>query len=105
MKVKDGVELKDLNIVMRPALMAADKIWSKHGRELVITSTGDGVHSPASLHPYGYAFDCRTRYFGAEQILEVARELREALPAGFQVIVEKSHIHVEFDDILSERLA
>lgn len=101
MKTKIGVKLSDLKIEMRPVLVAADKIWKKHGKELVITCTGGGVHSPGSLHPYGYAVDKRIRYFTTEVKLNVARELREALGKDYDVIVHKTHIHVEYQKVLN----
>ena len=100
MKLAYDSDLRDLKLEMRPVLIAADKVWKKHGRELVITCTGGGVHSPGSLHYYGYAIDLRTNYFGTEQVKEVARDLISELPDGFQVIVERTHIHVEYDAIL-----
>ena len=98
MKVKDGVQLRDLQLEIRIVLKAAEIIWAQHGQELVVTSTADGVHSAGSLHPYGYAVDFRIDYFGAVVQDLVAHKLRAALPAGYQVYREATHIHIEFDD-------
>ena len=100
MKVKEGVELKDLDIKMRPVLIEAEKIWKKHSRSegVTITSTGDGVHSAGSLHPYGLAVDFRIRYFSEEEVRAVDSELRDSLDSSlFQIILEKTHIHAEYD--------
>jgi len=103
MKVKDGVLLSGLNIKMRPVLIAADKVWSEYGHELVITSTNDGVHSPGSLHYYGYAVDLRTHYFDAETVRKVHRDLSLHLhQKGFVVILHSTHIHVEYRRIFDE---
>jgi len=101
MKCKEGVVLKDLQLVMRVALKEADIIWKDHGQELWITSTADGVHSAGSLHPYGYAVDFRHRYF--EELGEkvsVTEKLAIALGSDFQVLNESSHIHCEYQKIL-----
>jgi len=97
MKVKDGVSLFGLKIEMRIVLKEADRIWKSYGHELVVTSTTDGVHSAGSYHPYGYAVDLRTNYFGELEVDAVAQELRNILSFFYDVVVESTHIHVEYD--------
>lgn len=97
MKIKQGANLRGLDIRIRPALIVADKVWKKHGQELVITCGLDGTHSAGSLHYYGLAIDCRTRYFDKTEITIIAKELRETLGKDFDVIVHYSHIHIEYD--------
>lgn len=97
MKIKDGASIQGVNIKIRPALIAADRIWKEHGQELVITAGLDGAHSAGSLHYYGLALDMRTRYFdvGTKQL--VADKLKTSLGPDFDVVVHNSHIHVEYD--------
>jgi len=97
MKIKDSASLQGLQIEMRPVLIAADAIWKKHGKELVVTSGTDGAHSAGSLHYYGLALDFRTRYFDAETKALVAKELRNHLPSFYHVVDHDTHIHVECD--------
>ncbi len=106
MKIKSDVVMTGLQIPMRLVLIVADQIWKEYGQELVITSALDGTHSAGSLHYYGYALDFRTRYFtnmddsefkGLVNVERVAEKLREALGRDYNVIVHKSHIHVEYD--------
>ena len=78
---------------MRPALKAADKIWKKQSRELVITSGLEGSHSAGSLHYYGLAVDLRL----PPDLVRATRELAAELGSQFDVILEKHHIHVEYD--------
>lgn len=100
MQVKKGASIQGLSLKMRYALIAADNIWQNLGQELVITSGTDGVHSASSLHYYGYALDFRTRYFNDTEKHTAYLRLCQALEdKGFQVIKEKSHIHVEYDRI------
>lgn len=96
MKVKRGVTLYGLQLPMRIVLIEASHIWSVYGKELVVTSTTDGVHSPESLHPFGFAVDLRTRYFSAKTISDIARILQATLSRDYKVLVEKTHIHVHY---------
>ncbi len=100
MKGKNGVVLLGLKLEMRKVLIEADKVWKAHGQELTITSGLDGIHSPGSLHPYGYALDLRTRYFDKAEYTTIAAELRAALGDKYDVIVHYTHIHIEYDEIL-----
>lgn len=100
MKAKEGVVLAGLQLPMRIVLCEAAMIWRQHGQELVITSALDGVHSPGSLHPFGYAVDLRTRYFKPSEAIAIGEELYRALPEGYDVIPYKTHIHVEYDSII-----
>jgi hypothetical protein len=97
MKIKRGASLNGLKIEMRKPLAAAGQIWEDAGHELVVTSGTDGTHSAGSLHYYGYALDFRTRYFDEPHIVKIAHSLRKALSDEYDVIIHKSHIHVEFD--------
>jgi len=114
MKAKKGVILAGLRLPMRVVLKSANEVWMHHGKELVVTSALDGVHSAASYHPFGYALDFRTRYFRTRllkkdhaKIEKVARELRSRIAynvgpleaAKYVVVVEKSHIHVQYNAV------
>jgi hypothetical protein len=113
MRVKEGVIRAGLAIEMRPVERIAEEIWKRQGKVIdlgkeidlaiegvTITAALDGVHSAGSLHPCGYAEDLRTRYFSKEQVKAIASGLvhnLKAISIYYQVIVEKDHIHVEYD--------
>jgi len=98
MKIKEGASIAGLDIKMRIALITADKLWKEYGQELVITSGLDGVHSAGSLHYYGLALDLRTNYFANADKADIADDMRSRLrPLGFDVALEKTHLHVEYD--------
>jgi len=100
MKIKKGVSLQGLRLVMRPVLIEADLIWQKLGQELVITSCTEGEHSAHSLHYYGYALDFRTRYFTQDEKWEAYCNLVQALEyEGYDIFMHDTHIHVEYDAI------
>lgn len=92
-----NVELSGLKIQMRPALIITDNIYKLYGQELTITCTNGGVHSAGSLHYYGYAFDIRTRDLTERQRPGVYEQLKRQLPNDFDVVLHKTHIHIEYD--------
>lgn len=102
MKIKKGVSLTGLRLVMRPVLIEADRIWQDLGQELVLTSGTEGEHSAGSLHYYGYALDLRTRYFTQEEKNKAFTELVKSLEfEGFNIYMHNTHIHVEWDAIIN----
>lgn len=100
MKIKKGVSINGLKLVMRPVLVEAEKVWRTHGQELVLTSALDGEHAAGSLHYYGFAVDLRTNYFSSQEKSEAARDLYLALQKYghmYRIITEETHIHVQFE--------
>ena len=69
-----------------------------------ITSGSDGVHGPNSLHYQGKALDFRTRTLTASQKQAVFLSLTAALGTQFDVVLEDTHIHIEFDPKESEQV-
>lgn len=110
---KEGVELKGLRNEMTVALQCIALAYSKFGQGCTITSgtegfIGDGVHRIDSKHYTGDALDFRTRMFkvaifgfdaaAADAIIErLAQTIRNSLTLEYNVVVESTHIHVEFD--------
>jgi len=64
---------------------------------MTLTSVTDGTHSAGSKHYSGHAFDIRTRDIPQDQWQIVAGDIRERIGSEYDVVVEKDHIHVEFD--------
>lgn len=96
MKIKPGARVLTVDQAMTIAYIAADRIWTKYGQTLVLTTGADGTHSTGSLHYTGCAADFRTNYFSAERKRLVAEELRESLGPDYDVASEASHIHCEW---------
>jgi hypothetical protein len=108
MIVKTGAAFIELHPSIRHALDVTDSVYRGlfgKAAHAVVTSLGDSVHSPASKH-YGLdgdvrarAFDLRTTTAGHTQgeIAKLKTNLQDQLGKRFQVIVEKDHIHVEYD--------
>ena len=98
MDIKAGVNMNGIQLVMRQVLVEAEKIWNDYGVALVITSCVDGTHSAGSYHYYGLAVDFRTRSFDSTAAVKLAAErLRRALGINYDVVIEKNHLHVEYD--------
>lgn len=93
MKFKDGVIWTDIHPKVEQVLHGVDAVFQKHGVEAVITSGRDGKHMEGSKHYEGKAFDLRTWHV----IEEVAKQLRMYLGKDYDVIVEKDHIHIEWE--------
>jgi len=104
---KNGAVFANINPAMIRVITAADSVWEAQLRlEPVITSGTDGYHRPKSgrpsLHYSGRAFDLRTWDREGHQLTypaktRLANALRNHLDSDFDVIVEDTHIHVEYD--------
>lgn len=102
LKLKQGSERSRVRVEgIQPeivlALLPIQSVFGAYGQDLVITSALDGRHSPSSLHYEGRAVDLRTWNLSADALERVAREIREALGPDFDVVIEPTHLHVEFD--------
>lgn len=100
MKIKPGVSLQGLQLPMRPVLMLAEQVYQSFGQELVVTSGPGGEHSARSLHYYGYALDFRIRGIPLDVCWKIVYSLRRELGDSYQVMLETTHIHVEYQEIL-----
>lgn len=65
--------------------------------ETFVTSMNDSLHMDKSKHYTDEAADFRTRDLTQTQVQEWAVLCRTRLGKGYQVIVEKDHLHVEWD--------
>ncbi len=91
--IKKGVRIHGIKPEVVLALVIADQVYQQLGHDLVITAVIDGKHMRASIHYMGGAVDLRLP--GADGI---AARNRIALRLGddFDVVLEKSHIHIEW---------
>ncbi len=96
MRLKENVRPSGLRTEMLLAIFIAAEVWKEYDRELVVTSLNDSKHSHGSKHYSGLAADLRTRYFEKEIVADVALELQERVGKDYDVVVEKTHIHIEY---------
>jgi hypothetical protein len=78
-------------------MQVVNSVYKKNMYELVITSVSDGVHKADSKHYEGLAFDCRTRDLSTRATIDIVDDCRAALGKDFDVVLEKDHLHVEYD--------
>lgn len=96
-KIKTGVNTSGVKTEIILAIQIANSIYSKHNVDCVITELTGGTHSRGSLHYVGFAVDLRTRDFDNSEIIDkVSLELKESLGDQYDVVLEKDHIHIEF---------
>ncbi len=78
------------------AMAAADNLHLEMtAREVPIVHVMDGKHHKGSRHYVGLAFDMRIWYLDSPQAF--AEELQRILGIHYDVVLEKTHIHVEYD--------
>ena len=92
----NAARIHGLRPEMVVALIIAKDAFMSRGANCVITSAIEGRHSRGSLHYVGQALDFRTGSMSREQVSEIATEIREGLGVDFDVVVESSHLHIEF---------
>lgn len=97
-RFKAGVNCYGLHPRIWSAIMlTASLVHQTAGKECVITSLCDGVHSPNSYHYLLGAFDARTRHLTEEEQEGVTQRLARKLGDQWDVVLESDHLHVEFD--------
>lgn len=67
------------------------------GTDAVLTSVIDGKHKVGSLHYKGLACDFRISQVLPETLKRIEAEIRLSLSEEFDVVLEKDHLHIEFD--------
>ena len=97
LSLKPGVLFEDIHSRIIETLPLIDRIYLSFGFNGVITSARDGKHMANSLHYVGKAIDLRTNFFSPLQRPEFHFELLSALGSDYDVVLEKTHVHLEFD--------
>lgn len=95
--IKKGVKAAGLKPEILLAIQEAREILREFNVDLVITALLDGEHMVGSLHYKGLAFDMRTKHLLKPDRAVVAARLRVALGPEYDVVLHKTHIHVEYD--------
>lgn len=97
--IKDGVKFRRFNKHFADLVLAVCRTWWFCVPAIIptITSAHDGVHMDGSLHYKDLAWDLRTRNLQPDKTEEIARMLRVDLGDDWDVIVEKDHLHCEYD--------
>lgn len=96
LSLKPGVSALGIRPELLLGIMVADSLYRRHGWDLTLTSLTDGQHSRTSLHNAGCAVDLRIWPIPEGKRAAVVAELNEALGPDYDVVLEKTHIHLEW---------
>ncbi len=99
MRAKEGVDISNIQPQIVLALTTANNLYRDEGVELVYTSGRDGKHSITSLHYSGNAVDLRISDLAQKDsfLPSLVRDrLAERLGLDYDVLLESTHIHVEY---------
>ena len=97
--IKLGCQFKRFTPQLADFIYAVCRAWDLYIPSVtpVITSANDGQHMDGSKHYLDKAWDLRIRNLEAGMIEEIARMLRVDLGKDWDIVVEKDHLHVEYD--------
>lgn len=98
MQLKKGVTLKGMSAVLFPAMLIIDQYFQSINKAFVITSITDSVHKVGSKHYKGEAFDFRISNLTTKEVLTMQDCLISLLYGNYDVILEKDHFHIEFEE-------
>lgn len=96
---KKGVDCTGIIPLMFNAMVMVHTCYRENGQDnLVITSLRDGKHMKGSKHYQGRAFDVRTRDVEeCDVLLHIVEDCRRILGDQFDVVLHKTHMHIEYD--------
>jgi hypothetical protein len=97
MKIKETVRFKEINKYSLKFFNAVLMMENRLHFGITITSGNDGEHMDDSFHYEDKAWDIRTKDKTAEEVEQMRLEFVARLGYGWDVVVEKTHIHVERD--------
>ena len=97
-RIKPGVSLHGVSKRLINAANDIALIYSaKFNAHCTITSGREGEHSENSKHYRGLALDFRTRHLSRANRRKLAEDVRHVLGDDFDVVLELTHMHVEYD--------
>lgn len=100
MLLKNGVKVKGIKPELVMGILLTESLWKltlRTNDPIVITSITDGKHSVNSLHYKGLGFDVRTKFLTSSQKSIFFDALKKNMDLEFDIVMEDSHIHIEFD--------
>jgi Hedgehog amino-terminal signalling domain. len=83
---------------MAPVFVTLEDVFDDLGYDVTITSGTEGDHAEESFHYNGLAIDVRTRDLTQQEAKGARSILEDALNQEYDVVLEKDHIHIEFDN-------
>ncbi len=96
-KFKPGIWTSNLTPEMMRAINVAGRVFHELRADAIVTALQDGEHKKNSLHYKQMAVDFRTRHVAKGVRGEIAHHMRRLLGDDYDVILHKTHLHVEYD--------
>ena len=102
--IKPGVNVKGLKAPMWRAYEVYAGLYMLTGNTPAITSAV-AVRDGPSLHPHGYAIDCRSRDLTHDLAYWMARLMQDKLTSDYDVIykTDPRHFHIEYQRYLDDQ--
>lgn len=97
LSLKYGVNVRDIKGEAVIAIIIAQGVYAGYGFPCVITSVDDRNHGEYSLHYQQLAIDVRTRIVPENLHEQIKDAIARSLGEQYDVVLEKDHIHIEFD--------
>lgn len=97
---KAGVKFNGVKTETLAGIIVAAFVYQRNGHACTVTSLvseSPGIHKLKSLHDQGLAFDLRTQMIAKGKQPRMVDALKDALGDDYDVVLEKDHIHVEYD--------
>lgn len=95
--LKETVKAEHPSLHLIDGLLTACVVYTLRGYTFMVTSIEDSEHGAVSLHPSGNAADIRTRHLPVVELPALHRALKDALGGDYDVVLEKTHLHIEYD--------
>ena len=99
MRLKKGVKIRGVVAELAFVMPAINDVVEKYDtiEGCMITSVTEGKHSKGSRHYIGCAMDIRIRNMAKADPKKCVKALKMALGKDFDVVLERHHIHIEYD--------
>ena len=96
---KTDVRVRVFRAQLVPVFAAACEWSAQHGVDVQVASVNDPAPNRVadSLHPFDLAVDCDPVNDRPDDRQSLADYFRRVLPAGYDVVFESNHVHVEWD--------
>ena len=94
--LKQGARVAGLRPEILLAVVVAERVCAEIGVDCVVTACVDGVHKAGSLHYCGLAVDLRSRDFRPGDLDKAIARIKQCLGADYDAVLEKDHLHLEY---------
>ena len=98
---KPGVIIH-FNDILNTILDKVGPVYALHGYKCVVTAGRDGKHMEGSKHYDDHALDFRTRDIKQVDLNPILWEIRQQLGNHYDVVLETTHLHLEWDPKYNE---